>query len=92
MRVSRTHYAANLVSATPKASWPWVRALLHPVHDQPDVHSMHAQCDRVLTAVADKLPRVAEHLEAAPADVLAFHRLRFRAVRGSGGIATAVSR
>src|SRR3954468_3350606 len=27
----RTHYAANLMSATPKASWPWVRALLHSV-------------------------------------------------------------
>jgi len=25
----RTHYAANLMSATPKASWPWVRTLLH---------------------------------------------------------------
>src|SRR5215212_1902007 len=24
----RTHYAANLMAATPKASWPWVRALL----------------------------------------------------------------
>src|ERR1700712_2675096 len=30
----RTHYAANLMSATPKASWPWVRALLHSVYDQ----------------------------------------------------------
>jgi transposase-like protein len=32
----RTHYAANLMSATPKASWPWVRAMLHSVYDQPD--------------------------------------------------------
>ena len=32
----RTHYAANLMAATPKASWPWVRALLHSVYDQPD--------------------------------------------------------
>src|SRR3954466_14467156 len=24
----RTHYAANLMAACPKASWPWVRALL----------------------------------------------------------------
>jgi transposase-like protein len=28
----RTHYAANLMSATPKSSWPWVRALLHSVY------------------------------------------------------------
>ena len=33
---------------------------------------MHAQFDRVLDALADKLSEVAEHLEAARADVLAF--------------------
>ncbi len=32
----RTHYAANLTSATPKSSWGWVKALLHSVYDQPD--------------------------------------------------------
>jgi transposase-like protein len=68
----RTHYAASLMAATPKASWPWVRALLHSVYDQPDATSVHAQFDRVLDAVADKLPKVAEHLDAARADVLAF--------------------
>jgi len=68
----RTHYAANLMAACPKSSWPWVRALLHSVYDQPDAGSVHAQFDRVLDALADKLPRVAEHLEGARADVLAF--------------------
>jgi transposase-like protein len=68
----RTHYAANLMAATPKASWPWVRALLHSVYDQPDAVSVHAQFDRVLDAVTEKLPKVAEHLDAARADVLAF--------------------
>jgi len=68
----RTHYAANLMAATPKSSWPWVRALLHSVYDQPDAASVHAQFDRVLDAVADKLPKVAEHLDSARADVLAF--------------------
>jgi transposase-like protein len=67
----RTHYAANLMAATPKSSWPWVRALLHSVYDQPDA-SVHAQFDRVLDALADKLPKVAAHLDAARADVLAF--------------------
>ena len=33
---------------------------------------MHAQFDRILDALADKLPAVADHLEAARADVLAF--------------------
>jgi putative transposase len=68
----RTHYAANLMAATPKTSWPWVRALLHSVYDQPDAASVSAQFDRVLEALADKLPRVAEHLDDARADVLAF--------------------
>ena len=68
----RTHYAANLMAACPKASWPWVRALLHSVYDQPDASSVHAQFDRVLDALSDKLPAVAEHLDAARADVLAF--------------------
>ena len=49
-----------------------MRALLHSVYDQPDAASVHAQFDRVLDALADKLPKVAEHLEAARADVLAF--------------------
>ena len=68
----RTHYAANLMSATPKASWPWVRTLLHSVYDQPDAASVHAQFDRVLDALTGKLPAVAAHVDAARADVLAF--------------------
>ncbi len=68
----RTHYAANLMAATPKASWPWVRALLHSIYDQPDAASVHAQFDRVLDALTEKFPKVAEHLDAARQDVLAF--------------------
>jgi transposase-like protein len=68
----RTHYAANLMAATPKASWPWVKTLLHSVYDQPDAASVHTQYDRLVEAVAGKLPQVAEHLDAARADVLAF--------------------
>jgi putative transposase len=68
----RTHYAANLMSATPKSSWPWVKALLHSVYDQPNAESVHAQFDRIIDALAEKLPTVAEHLEAARADILAF--------------------
>ena len=68
----RTHYAANLMTATPKASWPWVKTLLHSVYDQPDTSSVHAQYDRLVDAVAEKLPAVAAHLDAARDDVLAF--------------------
>ncbi len=68
----RTHYAANLMSATPKSSWPWVKTLLHSVYDQPDAASVAAQYDRIMDALAQKLPAVAEHLDTARADVLAF--------------------
>jgi transposase-like protein len=68
----RTHYAANLMSATPKSSWGWVKALLHSIYDQPDAEAVHAQFDRVVDALAEKLPTVAEHLEEARADILAF--------------------
>jgi transposase-like protein len=68
----RTHYAANLMSITPKSSWGWVKALLHSVYDQPDATSVHAQFDRVVDTLTEKLPAVAEHLETARADILAF--------------------
>ena len=68
----RTHYAANLMSVCPKASWPAVKAMLHSVYDQPTPADVQAQFDKLLDAVADKLPDVAAHLDAARADVLAF--------------------
>src|SRR6202035_3746578 len=54
------------------ASWPWVKTLLHSVYDQPDAGSVHDQYDRLIDAIAAKLPKVAAHLDAARADVLAF--------------------
>ena len=60
------------MSVCPKSSWGWVKALLHSVYDQPDAASVHAQYDRILDALTDKLPTVAAHLDAARADILAF--------------------
>jgi transposase-like protein len=68
----RTHYAANLMSVTPKSMWPAVKAMLHSVYDQPDAAAVHAQFDRLLDYVNEKLPAVAEHLGAAREDILAF--------------------
>ena len=68
----RTHYAANLMSATPKSMWPAVKAMLHSVYDQPDAVSVQAQFDRLLDYVVAKLPEVHDHLDAARADILAF--------------------
>ena len=68
----RTHYSANLMSVTPKSMWPAVKAMLHSVYDQPDAPAVHAQFDRLLDYVTEKLPAVAEHLGAAREDILAF--------------------
>jgi putative transposase len=68
----RTHYAANLMSVTPKAMWPAVKAMLHSVYDQPDAPAVHAQFDRLLDYVGDRLPAVHDHLDAARGDILAF--------------------
>ena len=46
--------------------------MLHSVYDQPDDKAVHAQFDKMLDALAEKLPAVAQHLDAARADILAF--------------------
>ncbi len=53
----RTHYAANLMAITPKPSWGWVKAMLHSIYDQPDAGAVHAQFDRVIETLSEKLPR-----------------------------------
>jgi transposase-like protein len=68
----RTHYAANLMSVTPRSMWPAVKAMLHSVYDQPDRPAVHAQFDRLLDYVDGKLPEVHNHLDTARADILAF--------------------
>ena len=68
----RTHYAANLMGVTPKSMWPAVKAMLHSVYDQPTAADVNAQFNRTLDYVTEKLPAVAEHLETARADILAF--------------------
>ncbi len=68
----RTHYAANLMATTPKASWPAVKAMLHSVYDQPDAASVQAQFDKLLEMVEPQLPAVHAHLDEARAEILAF--------------------
>ena len=68
----RTHYAANLMTVTPKSAWPALKTMLHsglrparrssrrgPVRPPPGLHR-------------DLLPEATDHLDAARADLLAF--------------------
>jgi transposase-like protein len=56
----RRHFSANLMTRTPKTAWGWVKALLHSVYEQPDAESVHAQFDRVVEALDEKLPDVVD--------------------------------
>jgi transposase-like protein len=64
--------AATLMAICPKHAWPGVKAMLHSVYDQPDAKAVHAQFDKLLEAVAEKLPEVHDHLEEARADITTF--------------------
>jgi transposase-like protein len=68
----RTHYAANLMAICPKTAWPAVKTMLHSVYDQPDAEAVQVQFDKLLDQVGRQLPEVAEHLDTARADLLAF--------------------
>jgi putative transposase len=71
-----THYTTNLMAVTPKASRPWVRTLPLSVFDQSDAQSVATQYVRIIDALADGLPKVADHLEATRPDLLAFTAFR----------------
>ena len=60
------------MGVTPKSTGGGSRRCCTRVYDQPDAASVHAQFDRILDALHGKLPAVAEHLDAARADLLAF--------------------
>lgn len=49
-----------------------VRALLNSLYNQPDTAAVNVQFERVLDTLEHKLPAVAQHLQAACADILAF--------------------
>ena len=71
--------------------------MLHSIYDQPDAKAVHAQFDRVTDTLAEKLPTIAEHLEEARPDILAFtvkrsrKRARCRSQAGSNPLASKAS-
>jgi putative transposase len=68
----RTHYLRNLLTKVPKTAQPWVATLVRTVFDQPDADSVRAQYERAVTAIAERFPAAAEHLDNARDDLLAF--------------------
>ena len=56
----------------PKTAAPWVATMLRTVFEQPDATSVRAQMAQVISALDEKFPKAAEHLEHAREDLLAF--------------------
>ena len=61
-----------MLTKVAKTSQPWVATLVRTIFDQPDAAKVAAQFDRVVHALAGKLPAAAGHLAAARDDLLAF--------------------
>ncbi|CAO5251592.1 transposase [Frankia sp. AgKG'84/4] len=68
----RTYYPRDLLVLTPRSSQPWVATVVRTIFDQADANEVVVQFDRVLDGLTEKLPRAAEHLSGAKADLLAF--------------------
>ncbi len=68
----RTHVAANLLAKVPKSAQPFAATLLRSIFDQPDAVQVHAQADRVETQLRERFPAVADYLDDAREDLLAF--------------------
>ena len=68
----RAHYAANLMAVDPEGAGRGCGHCCTRSTTSPTPPAVHAQFDRILDALAEKLPAVADHLDAARADLLAF--------------------
>ena len=68
----RTHYHRNLLTRVPKSAQPWVSTLVRTIFEQPDAASVRAQHHQVVTALEEKFPAAAGHLDEARDDILAF--------------------
>ncbi|MDG6110523.1 IS256 family transposase [Dactylosporangium aurantiacum] len=68
----RTHYLRNLTTKVPKSAQPWVATLVRTIFDQPDIDAVRAQYARTVTALAERFPDAADHLDDAREDLLAF--------------------
>jgi hypothetical protein len=63
-----------------------VLTLLRTIFDQPEADQVHAQFDRVVDALIEKLPAVAEHLDGARARPARLPSRRLRTVVANVGL------
>ncbi|MGP5345025.1 IS256 family transposase, partial [Corynebacterium casei] len=68
----RTHFAKNLSAMVPKTQWPTLSAMFHTIFQQPDSESVWSQAKEVVAFCEQKFPHVADYLEEALDELLAF--------------------
>jgi len=68
----RTHFAKNLSAMVPKTQGPTPSAMFHTIFQQPDAQSVWAQAREVVTFRQQKFPHVANYLEEALDEFVAF--------------------
>ena len=68
----RTHFMVNLLTRVPKRSQPGVATMVRTIYKQLSPEEVHAQAERVAAQLREHFPQVAEVLEDALPDILAF--------------------
>ena len=68
----RTHFAKNLSSMVPKTQWPTLSAMFQTIFRQPDAAAVWAQAREVVSFCEHRFPHVADYLEEALDELLAF--------------------
>ena len=68
----RVHFMRNALSLVPKAAQQMVGATIRTVFAQPDAASAHQQWRKVADGFRDRFPKLAESMDEAEEDVLAY--------------------
>lgn len=68
----RTHFAKNLSGMVSKTQWPTLSAMFQTIFKQSDAQSLWAQAHEVVELCQERFPHVADYLEEALDELLAF--------------------
>jgi transposase-like protein len=68
----RVHFMRNVLANVPKAAGPMVASIIRTIFAQPDKDPVYAQFDEVVRMLTRSHPKVAQMLEDARDDLLAF--------------------
>ncbi|MFC4463009.1 IS256 family transposase, partial [Pseudonocardia nematodicida] len=68
----RVHFMRNVLANVPKTAGPMVASIIRTIFAQPDPEHVYAQFDEVVRMLTRSHPKIAEMLETARNDLLAF--------------------